>query len=260
MFTSMTKRYIVRGLLFIGLLVFLAGGFFVYQKKELVIQTITRGKDGLAQKIENVKSFGVNTYRDAVKSRTVAKFDRRYSDSDSYKDVHRPQIVAALDGIAKTPNDAQLWVDLGSQQYGLQDYAGAEESFLKAYQYAPKATVVLWNLVKLYEVTRDFAKAERYALESVRAFPKLSDGYILEADVYQNYLTEKSYLLPKIYADAFTQTGSDEFLRLSAQYWQGQGNKENAIKYYNEWLRRTPPGVLHDDISNQIRELEGTTK
>lgn len=174
------------------------------------------------------------------------------ADFDSRKDSLR----SAFRAIHANPKDAQNYVDLGSAQYGLQDYRAAEKNYLKALLRAPTASVIFWNLSHLYIQTKEYGKAEKYAKMAIERLPERPLGYEALGELYRYYLTEKEPELPGLYTQAFEKTGDSVFLLLKGGYYRDHNEPDKAIDAYNTWIALNPNQPAKKAVEEEIKNLE----
>ena len=171
-------------------------------------------------------------------------------------DTHAVYLRDAFRAIHKNPNDAQSYVDLGSAKYGIQDYASAENNYLKALERAPYASVVFWNLSHLYIQTKEYGKAEQYAKLAIERIPERSLGYEALGELYSYYIPAKNSELPTLYRDAHIKTGDSVFLLLEGGYYRDHNEPEKAITAYQTWLAKNPNGQNRNAVEEEIKRLE----
>lgn len=175
-----------------------------------------------------------------------------FADFDSHKDSLR----IAFRAIHANPKDAQNYVDLGSAQYGIQDYRSAEKNYLKALDRAPTASVIFWNLSHLYIQTKEYDTAEKYAKMAIERLPERPLGYEALGELYMYYLPARQSELPALYTQAFEKTRDSVFLLLRGGYYRDHNEPGKAIDAYNTWIALNPNQPNRTGIEAEIKRLE----
>lgn len=171
-------------------------------------------------------------------------------------DTHKNYIQNAFRAIHKDPKDSQNYIDLGSSQYGIQDYKKAESNYLKALQRAPYASVVFWNLSHLYIQTKEYDKAETYAKLAIERLPDKPLGYEALGELYSYYIPAKKSELPNVYKQAFEKTRDNIFLLLQGGYYRDHNEPKKAIVAYQTWLAVNPKDQNKSAVEMEIKQLE----
>lgn len=172
-------------------------------------------------------------------------------------EAKKTYIRDAFRAIHANPKDAQNYVDLGSAQYGIQDYRGAESSYLRALARAPYASVIFWNISHLYIQTKEYDKAEQYAKLAIERLPDKPLGYESLGELYTYYIPAKQSELPSLYKQAFEKTGDSIFLLLQAGYYRDHNEASKAIAAYQTWLARNPKEQNRKAVEAEIKQLGG---
>ncbi len=175
-------------------------------------------------------------------------------------DSKKVYLREAYKAIHANPKDAQNYVDLGSGQYGIQDYANAEKHYLKALEFAPNASVVFWNLTHLYIQTKEYSKAEQYAKLAIERISDKPLGYEALGELYTYYMLDKQSELPDVYKTAFEKTRSNLFLLLLGGYYRDHGMPEQGIEVYQQWIARSPNEQNRQAVEAEVKNLEKKLK
>ncbi|MEK7649127.1 MAG: hypothetical protein AAB400_04430 [Patescibacteria group bacterium] len=171
-------------------------------------------------------------------------------------DSRKQYLKSAYRAVHANPKDAQNYVDLGSSQYGIQDYTNAESNYLKALERAPNASVVFWNLTHLYIQTKEYGKAETYAKLAIERVPDKPLGYEALGELYTYYLLDKQGELPALYKTAFEKTRSTLFLLLLGGYYRDNGMADRAVETYQQWLALSPQEQNRQAVEAEIKNLQ----
>lgn len=146
--------------------------------------------------------------------------------------------------------DAQ-WLDLGAYRRMIGDYEGAKEAWEFLAKIRPQSFVVFHNLGDLYAYEfKNYSKAEENFLKSVANKPSNIQAYSQLVTVYRYLDTAQAAKIEPLLLKGIAANPEDANLRvLLAQHYEGQGRKEDALKYFKEAFRLDPKNTsLQTDI------------
>lgn len=145
------------------------------------------------------------------------------------------------------------WISLGQLRKVIGDYEGARDMWEFASLIRPENSLSFHNLGDLYgSYIKDFPKAEANYLVSIENDHTNVNAYLNLADLYW-YEGDKGkipdLLLGGVRANAKTEDKLPLLARL-AKYYAESGDRQNAIKYYQEIIILDPSNaaVINEEI------------
>ncbi len=171
--------------------------------------------------------------------------------------VHQTEFENTIRLTMTNPENAQAWLMLGNLQSTMDDYEGAEKSYLQAQKLSPQSDTVLWSLVQLYERTHQYQAAERWGKYALNDDPGsyAALGYLILADLYENYWPGKSDLAGGMYEQGWAQTHDPTLLQRLALYYQSR-DAAKAVPYYKMLIASLPEGTMKTNLALQLAVLE----
>ncbi|MBI4250698.1 tetratricopeptide repeat protein [Candidatus Uhrbacteria bacterium] len=146
-------------------------------------------------------------------------------------------------------------LDLGLQWYVLGEYGRAVTWWGKGLELKPDNEIGWYNLGNAYRRMKDFAKAED-AYEKSISYARQDEinGCLALAELYGNDYLEKRDSVPDVYKRCLEKSPDNrDLIAQLGVYYRDRGDKENAIKYFDE-LYRLEPTV---ELGEEIRLLQG---
>lgn len=152
------------------------------------------------------------------------------------------KLQKAEQAIKDDPSNNVAWVELGNLQKGLKLFDKSIYSYNQALTLQPGDALALNNLANLYSDLKEYEKAEEYLLKLIEANYKWIQAYTDLADIYRFNLPEKRDKIPEILEMGYEKNPDKQavFLRYLAVYHKDFGDKEKAIKNYQELLKLEP--------------------
>lgn len=144
-------------------------------------------------------------------------------------------------------------MDIGLQWYNLREYGYAVKWWGKGLDIEPKNTIGWYNLGNAHTELGNYWRAERAYRRSIEHAKKGDvEGCLGLGELYQYKYKEKASEEPKVYLNCLKKSPKDpDLLSRLALYYKGIGDKENALKYFDE-LYTVYPTI---DIGEELRAL-----
>jgi len=141
-------------------------------------------------------------------------------------------------------------LDLGLQWYVLGEYDRAVKWWGKGLALKPDNEIGWYNLGNAYRRMKDFVQAEA-AYEKSISYARQDElnGCLALGELYGNDYLEKRDQEPEVYKRCLEKSpdNRDLIARLGI-YYRDRGDKENAIKYFDELYRLEPTVELGEEI------------
>ncbi|MFY9493294.1 MAG: hypothetical protein WAP55_02360 [Minisyncoccia bacterium] len=156
-------------------------------------------------------------------------------------------VVLAAD--ATGPAGVDDWIAVGVIKKFFNDFEGARDAWEYAGILYPANALSFANLGNLYGFyLHDNARAEFNFKKAIANDPYQVGYYIGFADFYKNVYTAKKSEAPKILLEGISVIKDVNLMLALATYYRDEGDKTNALKYYQEVLKLSPdqPGVAEE--------------
>ncbi|MBI4119954.1 MAG: tetratricopeptide repeat protein [Parcubacteria group bacterium] len=133
------------------------------------------------------------------------------------------------------------WIALGSIKKFFNDYEGAKDAWEYAGVLYPGNALSFANLGHLYGFyLGDAAKAENSFRRAIDSDPYQPSYYIGLADLYRHAYASKKSEAPKVLLEGMSVIGDANLVLSLATFYRDEGDKTNAVKYYEEVLKIAP--------------------
>lgn len=155
-------------------------------------------------------------------------------------------LAAAL---AKNPLNINDWITVGVIKKFFNDYEGARDAWeyvVIVYPNDPLAFENLGNLYALY--LGNLPKAEYNLKKAISLNSYEPSFYIALADFYKNLDKANKNKVPEIIVGGMSKIKDVNLTLYLASYYRDEGDKINALKYYEEVLKESPgyPGIQEE--------------
>lgn len=141
-------------------------------------------------------------------------------------------------------------LDTGLQWYVLGEYDRAVRWWNKGLAMKPDNEIGWYNLGNAYRRMKEFAKAEEAYQKSMEyARQDELNGCLALGELYGNDYLEKRDQEPEVYKRCLEKSPNNRDLiaRLGV-YYRDKGDKQNAIKYFDELYRLEPSVELGEEL------------
>jgi tetratricopeptide (TPR) repeat protein len=151
----------------------------------------------------------------------------------------KEKLAQAEQATKDKPNDINSLINLAN----LQNQLGWTEEAIKTYEKAlainPTEILTLNNLANIYINLKQYEKAEELFLKIINNYPRWVQTYTDLVDLYRFNLPDKRDKIPEILQKGYENNPEKQavFLRYLAAYHKDFGDKEKAIKNYQELLK-----------------------
>jgi tetratricopeptide (TPR) repeat protein len=167
------------------------------------------------------------------------------------------QIRENIESLREGYDNLISWISLGQLRKVIGDYEGARDAWEFASLIRPENSLSFHNLGDLYgSYLKDMPKAELNYLVSLKNDPANVNAYLNLADLYW-YEGEKEKI-PNLLSRGIRDNAKTEdklpLLARLAKYYAESGDKENAIKYYQEIITLDPENAAV--IQKEIDQLQ----
>src|SRR3989344_5424944 len=140
--------------------------------------------------------------------------------------------------VKENPEDTVSWFELGTNKQNLGDYLGAIKALRKNIELDTVSTTGLNNLGLIYQELGRYEEAESMFRQIIQREPKLADGYIVLAELYEggkykSLQDAEIILLEGLEATKGTNQIRPLLLTL-ARYYERTGQPEKAEQRYKE--------------------------
>jgi len=153
----------------------------------------------------------------------------------------RQELKELVNEVNKNPSNIDAWIQIGIVKKFFNDYIGARDAWEYASLIDSDNSLISANLGNLYTLyLKDYPKAESSFRRAVVTDPQ--ESYFLAfADLYKTHWPEKEVKAIEIMQEAIAKLGNRvNFYLFLANYYESKGNKDEAIKNYQEALRLEP--------------------
>ncbi len=155
---------------------------------------------------------------------------------------------------AENPESFNALMNFAFIYYQLEDYEMARDLYIKVGENSPKNYSSFWNLGNTYVFLEDYNGAEQAYLKTIENEPKQVKHYIALADLYRHHFPEKRNQIPDILKSGLIELSGDYNLLVNlALYYKESGEKDNALKYFQQVIANYPDSA--EQIQKEIDEL-----
>lgn len=232
------NKFFIIGAVFVVLLVglyfsgFEKGGFFNFKKNG--------GQNSGQITLEKIFDFKI------VRQDLAPELPEKY----------RNEMAVYKQTILDSPEQFNLnaLMGIGMIKYTVQDYDGSRDAWLYVSQVRPQNSPSFYNLGNLYaDIYKDCSNAEKY-FKIVMVNDPNEIAYLRNIfDLYNTKCPNKQ-LAEEILKKALTiKPDSADFLVLSAEFYRDQGNRGEAIKYYEQAIGLSPENQALKDEYNRFK-------
>lgn len=153
--------------------------------------------------------------------------------------VQREKLAEVIKLVDASPRDESNWVDIGLVKKVFNNFIGARDAWEYAKLLNPNASMPYYNLGKLYSAyLPDNKKAEENFMAALSLNPSVEYVYLALAEFYHDFYKEKSNQVDEVLLEGLKAMPLDLNLNLQlALYYKEIGDKENAIKYFERFLK-----------------------
>jgi tetratricopeptide (TPR) repeat protein len=155
----------------------------------------------------------------------------------------------------KDQNDFEALMSFAFIDYQIGNYEKARDIYIKVGENSPKNYNSFWNLGNTCLKLQDFSCAENAFQKTIENGPNQSRHYIALVELYFYYIPDRKSQIPDIYKKGLENLPGDYDLLLGlAQYYREAGDKESALEYYQEIIKKYPERV--EEIQGEINTLK----
>lgn len=167
----------------------------------------------------------------------IARYPKEFVDS------LRKRLENAISFSKKFPEDENYWIEIGIVKKALDNYSGAKGAWNYASLLNRSNPTIYLNLANLHALyLRDFKTAEENYQRAIALSNFDAQPYLALAEFYKDFYTEKSDLVDDVLLQGLDILPDEPNLNLNlALYYKSVGDKENAIKYFEKFLKL--PGI-----------------
>lgn len=150
-------------------------------------------------------------------------------------------LAAVLNANSIGSSGVDDWIAVGVIKKFFNDYEGARDAWEYAGVLYPANALSFANLGNLYAFyLRDIGKAEFNFRKAINSDPYQPGYYLNFADFYKTVYVVKKTEAPKVLLEGMSVIKDVNLILSLATYYRDEGDKVNAIKYYQEVLRLSP--------------------
>jgi tetratricopeptide (TPR) repeat protein len=174
---------------------------------------------------------------------------------NEFVDRYRERLANVVNLMGKYPKDDTYWIELGIIKKQFDNYLGTRDAWQYALMLNSKNPITYYNLGSLYGLyLNDPKKAEENFQQSLKLDPTFSQSYLALAEFYGAY-KEKSDLVDDVLLEGLRVLPGDHNLILHlAIHYKSVGDKENAIKYFEQFLKLA--NLTKSQVEAVKKELE----
>ena len=177
-----------------------------------------------------------------------------------FVDVKRAQLANVIGLIQKDPGASVNWMDLGLIKKNFDNFIGTRDAWEYVKLLNPDSALAYYNLGKLYSAyLRDNQKAEENFVKAAQLDSASDYPYLGLAEFYRDFYKAKYDQVDDVLLAGLKNLPSDPNLIIQlALYYKDLGDKENAIKYFERFLRLPDlSGDQQQAIEAELAELKG---
>ncbi|MBI2466091.1 MAG: hypothetical protein HY452_00080 [Parcubacteria group bacterium] len=158
-------------------------------------------------------------------------------------------LAAILDANPLGSGGVDDWIAVGVIKKFFNDFEGTRDAWEYAGVLYPNNALSFANLGNLYGFyLHNNVKAELNFRKAINNDPYQPSYYIGLADFYKNVYTAKKSEAPKVLLEGMDIIKDVNLVLALATYYRDEGDKTNALKYYQEVLKLSPnhPGIAEE--------------
>lgn len=212
------------------MLLLFAGYLYLESKKEKITP------EGVTTEVDMDPSELVNDIpiTDLPDMPSLTRSLEEYAPSDDM----RKSIQNTIATLRKTPNSFDDWIMLGVYRKQIGDFVGALEAWQFATKIRPDDAIPKNNMGMLYYLhTKEFRKAEEILLATTKSNPRYTATFQNLYELYHYAYKQGTGADERILIAGIKENPkSIELTMLLASYYEGEGQKSNAKKTYNDAL------------------------
>lgn len=261
------NRNVILGIVLAAVVIAIAGGAYWFKKTQ-ENTTPNGGATSTPDVIDN-GNYKIEVLSDTASFDSILPdLNRQTKFGASVPEAVKVSVENKIsDIIARLKEDntrADDWFMLAVLYHGVNDYDGAEEvwNFLLKVIKAPDVAVVYDNLGKMYKFERkDYAKAESYFRESIKANPDSETPYLELFEMYRySYKTGTSAVVDIASEMAKKFPDSTDPYTLLASYYRDLKQYDKARNAYETALSRARAAGNYDLVNAINAELDSLPK
>jgi tetratricopeptide (TPR) repeat protein len=151
----------------------------------------------------------------------------------------------------------EVYLDLGNIERELGNASKAIEYFTKAWEIIPANSTPWLNIGNVYIMLGFYNKAEEAFLKAIEVNRSYWFTYYNLAQLYQDYLKDKSDQIRAIYLEGLKNTNNDyQLLYHFSEYLKATKNYSEALQYLNV-LKDVIPAGEQQSVLQRIEEIKG---
>lgn len=173
-----------------------------------------------------------------------------------FNEKYRNEMIVYKDTVFGSPEQFNFKAFMGAAmiKYTVADYDGARDLWLYVNKMRPKNSPAFYNLGNLYaDIYKDCAKAEEN-FQIVMTNDPNEISYLRNIfDLYNTKCPDQTKA-EEILKKALTiKPDAVDFMILSAEFYRDQGNRAEAIKYYEQAIGLSPQNQALKDEYNRFQ-------
>lgn len=173
-----------------------------------------------------------------------------------FNEKYRNEMTVYKDTVLQSPEQFNMNAFMGAAmiKYTVADYDGARDIWLYVNKVRPGGSPSYYNLGNLYaDVYKDCIKAEENFKIAMTNDPNEISYLRNIFDLYNTKCPDKG-MAEEILKQALTiKPDAVDFMVLSAEFYRDQGNREEAIKYYEQAIGLSPQNQALKDEYNRFK-------
>src|SRR3989344_1590748 len=174
----------------------------------------------------------------------------------AFNEKYRNEMTVYKDTVLESPEKFNFNAFMGAAmvKYTVGDYDGARDLWLYVNQIRPSSSPSFYNLGNLYaDIYKNCAEAEKYFKIATTNDPN-EIAYLRNIfDFYNTKCPNKPLAEAALKKALAIKSDSVDFMVLSAEFYRDQGNKEEAIKYYEQAIKLSPQNQALKDEYNKFK-------
>ncbi len=233
------NKLVIVGLIFVVLML---GLYFSGFDKSgwLNFNRNNNNNDSIENQIEKLFAFKM------VRTDLAAEFNEKY----------RNEMTVYKDTVLASPDKFNFNAFMGAAmvKYTVADYDGARDLWLYINQVRPSSSPSFYNLGNLYaDIYKDCAEAEKYYTIATTNDPN-EIGYLRNIfDLYNAKCPNKEMAEATLKKALSIRSDAVDFIVLAAEFYRDQGNRAEAIKYYEQAIKLSPQNQALKDEYNRFK-------
>jgi len=141
----------------------------------------------------------------------------------------------------KNNSDFSALMTFAFINYQVGDYEKARDIYIKVGEDSPKNYSSFWDLGNTYIKLKDYQNAEKAYLKAIENGSDQARFYRVLGELYWYNMPDKKNQIPDLYKKGLEKLPGDYDLMIGlAEYYRDTGDKTNAIKYYQEAIKKYP--------------------